>query len=187
MGTETRLNIDRLWHGEEALSSERVEVAFTLAGPSLHVTVDASFHGDPAPPAPPGRTDGLWNYEVVELFLANEAGHYLELEFGPHSHFLALQFDGIRQLVRQQPPLSYRAAIMGRRWQGWATVPLAGLPTDLTLANAFAIHGLGCERRYLAACPLPGPRPDFHQPHRFVSFTTVSADDRARPAAPGPD
>ena len=33
---------------------------------------------------------GLWDYEVVELFLLNsDTEEYLELEFGPHGHYLA--------------------------------------------------------------------------------------------------
>ena len=165
-----RLVIDRCWNGEEALGSERAEVVFALGPAGLRVEIEAKFHGDPAPPGPPGRIDGLWNFEVVELFLANEAGHYLELEFGPHGHYLALRFAGIRQLVRQDIPLSFRAEVSGHVWRGWAVTPLAGLPSELRRANAYAIHGQGEGRRYLAAFALAGSRPDFHQPQCFRTW-----------------
>lgn len=161
------LVIDRLWSGEEAWAAERAEVRFALGPPGLRVQIEAPFHGDPGPAGPPGRLNGLWNYEVVELFLANEEGHYLELEFGPHGHYLALRFAGARQLVRDDLPVVYRAEIAGRSWRGWAETPLAALPLGSRLANAYAIHGQGEARRYLAAHPLAGSRPDFHQPHRF--------------------
>lgn len=170
MEREVRLVIDRLWHGAAALAAERAEVTFALGESGLRVAITAGFHGDPAPKAPPGRCDGLWNHEVVELFLANESGHYLELEFGPHGHYLGLRFVDIRQRQGVVPAIAFRAEIAGSRWQGWAELPLAVLPSGLTRANAYAVHGQGEGRRYLAAYPVPGTRPDFHQPQRFRAW-----------------
>ena len=52
--------------------------------------VEANFYNDAKPDAEPGYLMGLWDYEVVELFLLNShTEEYLELEFGPHGHFLA--------------------------------------------------------------------------------------------------
>ena len=36
-------------------------------------------------------------------------------------------------------------------------------PYIVFTANAFAIHGVGPQRRYLACTPVPGPQPDFHR------------------------
>lgn len=167
MSDPTCLVIDKLWDGGEALASEGAQVTFALESAGLWVEVAARFHGDPAPPLPPGRTDGLWNHEVVELFLANEKGEYLELEFGPHGHYLGLGFAGVRQLVQKEILFSYRAEIRGPSWRGEARVALRYLPAGASLANAYSIHGQGLDRRYLAAHGVPGSRPDFHQPHRF--------------------
>lgn len=167
MTNQPHLIIDRLWNGEEAMASERAEVRFTLEPSGLWVEIEARFHGDPVPALPPGPVDGLWDYEVVELFLANDSGHYLELEFGPHGHYLALQFSGVRQLQRRDIPLSYQTTIKGAGWQGKAQAQASCLPNQLNRVNAYAIHGLGQRRRYLAAHAVPGLRPDFHQPHLF--------------------
>ncbi len=164
---QCRLLIDRLWDGGRAGAAERAEVTFSLGSTGLTLAVAARFHGDPAPDLPPGRVEGLWNYEVVELFLANEAGHYLEVELGPHGHYLALRFAGVRQLVSQDLTLSYQAEVSGEWWRGKAVAPLSCLPDKVSRANAYAIHGQGDERRYLAAHAVPGPRPDFHQPQFF--------------------
>lgn len=52
--------------------------------------VQARFYDDTRPDADPGYLMGLWDYEVVELFLLNsQTEEYLELEFGPHGHYLA--------------------------------------------------------------------------------------------------
>ncbi|MBY0399504.1 hypothetical protein K2X89_04365, partial [Myxococcota bacterium] len=53
------------------------------------------------------------------------------------------------------------------RWRGRARVPLDFLPTGLCSANAYAIHGVGDARRYLAWHPVPGPQPDFHRLELF--------------------
>lgn len=142
-------------------------VSFTLNAVGIAVEMTFPFHDDPAPTVAPCRLGNLWEYEVVELFLANEDGHYLELEFGPHGHFLALLFSGIRQRSPGEIALSFHSERNGDHWQGRAHIASSSLPAHLTRANAYAIHGQGENRRYLAAFPLPGPRPDFHQPHRF--------------------
>jgi hypothetical protein len=166
------LVIDRLWNGEPAWPSERSEVAFSVTAEGLAVEVTASFHGDPPPATAAGRTDALWEHEVIELFLANAAGHYLELEFGPHGHSLALLFSGIRQLRRDDIPILFQAQIIGSNWHGTAQIETSYLPAHLSLANAYAIHGQGQHRRYLAAFAVPGPQPDFHQPHFFQTLTS---------------
>jgi len=167
MPVTSRLVVDRLWNGEPALASERSEVVFTLTPEGLTVEITARFYGDKAPATAPGRTDTLWEYEVIELFLANDAGHYLEMEFGPHGHYLALQFSGIRQLNRQDIPASFHTKIHNEFWHGTARLEASSLPAQLRRANAYSIHGQGQNRRYLAAFAVPGPRPDFHQPQFF--------------------
>jgi hypothetical protein len=94
---------------------------------------------------------------------------YLELELSPHGHHLVLRLEGIRRPVEQGLTLDYSAVIDrdSGRWQGIAIVPLEWLPAAPRRVNAFAIHGVGASRRFLAWSPLPGEEPDFHQPHRF--------------------
>lgn len=146
---------------------------------SLVVRVEAPFYGDPPPPGPPGPTSELWEYEVVELFVAESidgaasddsgAVRYLELELSPHGHHLVLRLHGVRNVVEEGLELDYGAEIdsASGRWTGEAVVPREWLPPAPHHVNAFAIHGLGDARRYLAWSPLPGARPDFHQPGRF--------------------
>ena len=62
--------IDRLWDGRVAHPGEVARLELTRTPDGLEVFVDAPYHGDRAPPSEPGPTDGLWEYEVVELFLA---------------------------------------------------------------------------------------------------------------------
>ncbi len=159
---EQRLTIARTWNDEPVRPEEAVAVVLSVDDDELRVTVDAPFHGDPAPTSPAGSTDRLWEHEVVEIFLLGEEDRYLELELGPHGHFLLLSLHGERRAVESGLPVRYDATIAGSRWQGEARLQAALLPPGLDRLNAFAIHGQGADRRYLAWRPTLGEQPDFH-------------------------
>ncbi len=165
------LLIDRRWDGAPIASAERAGVTLaTLAG-GWEIVVEAPFHDDPPPEGSPGSTDGLWNHEVVELFVAvcgpSDRVRYTEIELSPHGHHLVLDFRGVRRRQAVVQPLSMTAGIEGARWHARMALPLDALPPQPWRVNAFAIHGVGRHRRYLAAFPVPGERPDFHQPAAF--------------------
>ena len=157
------------WDGSSVADDERVSVWIDGVHDALVISVDAPFHDDPPPPGT-GSLDGLWDYEVVEVFLVGAGDEYVEIELGPHGHFLVLRLKGARNPVERSLPLVCTATITGDRWRGVARVPRGLVPAGPHRANAFAIHGVGA-RRYLCATPLAGPRPDFHQPGRFPNVT----------------
>jgi hypothetical protein len=165
------LRVDRLWSGQPLAPDQHAELRLAAAGEELLLTVDAPFHGDPPPPGPPGPTPELWEHEVVELFVAGEGPpgevEYLEIELSPHGHHLVLRLAGVRQVVEAGLVLDYRAVVASGRWRGEARLPRAWLPPPPHRAAAFALHGTAGRRRHLSSLPLPGDRPDFHQPHRF--------------------
>ena len=167
------LHIDALWDGAPAARGEAIRLRLALEADALTVQVEAPFWGDPPPAAPPGPTWQLWEHEVVELFLSGPDGHYLELELGPHGHHLALRLHGVRNIVARELPVDYRAQIRGERWEGEARVPCSLLPRGALRLNATAIHGQGEARRYLSWRPLPGARPDFHQPDAFAPWNAA--------------
>ena len=159
-----RLVIDRTWDGAPLAPDEHADVDVARRGDRLLVTVDAPWHGDPPPPGAPGRLDGLWEHEVVELFLVGADERYLELELGPHGHWLALLLEPPRRRLRDALEVDVaRRMDPAGRWRGRASIALADLPEPIVRWNAFAIHGVGRERRWLAAWPLPGSGPDFHR------------------------
>jgi hypothetical protein len=159
------IRIERLWDGTPAPAEEVATLTLGLAGTNLSVEVSAPFHGDPPPLAPVGSTDGLWNYELVELFLFADGERYLELELGPHGHHLVLLLAGVRQVLQRIESVDYRARIEPerRRWRGRLELPVQLVPDDTSHWNAHALHGAGVTRRYLSASPCRGARPDFHQ------------------------
>ena len=169
-------DIATTWDGQPIAAADHSMVKVTQATPGhLTIEINAPYHGDTAPDAPPGRLDGLWTYEVIELFLVAQDGRYLELEFGPHGHYLALILSAPRQRADDSLWLDYRAEIDDQRWHGSATLHVDEDFTKPERFNAFAIHGQNEARRYLAHYPLPGPKPDFHQPHRFPALHSAPA------------
>ena len=163
-----KIAVAHTWDGAAVSTAERVELDVSLTPAGLKLSVDAPFHGDPAPSAPPGTLDGLWAHEVVELFVAGEdAEDYTEIELGPHGHVLVLRLCGVRRRLATVLGHQPEVARVGERWVGRLVLPRHVLPARPARFNAFAIHGVGAQRRYLAHSPLPGPVPDFHQPERF--------------------
>lgn len=158
-----RIEIGCTWEGKEIAQRERACLCLSLREDSLEISIEAPFRGDPAPPHPPGSTPGLWEYEVLELFLLGEDGHYTELEFGPYGHYLVLLLKGERQVLRQGMEIDFSVQRRQHSWKGVAVVPQTLLPESPVALNAYAIHGEGKSRVYLAHAPVPGPSPDFHQ------------------------
>ena len=165
-----RLAIERDWSGSPLPAAESGWIAFEPRGNELEVRFDAPYFADHPPPTAAGSTPGLWEYEVIELFIAAADDAYFELELGPHGHYLALQLRGVRNVVRSALPLTYEAArwIDGGRYSGRAQVPMSYLPDRPVRVNAYTIHGSGAARRYAAHAPVPGARPDFHRLECFV-------------------
>ena len=163
------------WNGEPIPDEERVELTLCRLDEAIEIRVDAPYHGDPAPPGPEGSFDGLWDFEVVELFIAGEPTAqtsegevpYTEIELSPHGHYLVLRFAGVRRDVERGLELDFEATVEGARWTGGARLPLSYLPAQPWTANAYAILGTGSERRFLAMEPTLGTAPDFHRPEVF--------------------
>lgn len=168
-----QLVVDRTWDDRPA--GVRIEVGLRREAEHIVIEVDAPFFDDPPPPGPPGPTLQLWNHEVVEVFFLGTDERYLEVELSPHGHHLVLELCGVRQVVRQAMPLDFTATIEGARWRGSAWVPASRLPPGWDRVNAFAIHGEGEARRFLAHQPAGGEAPNFH---RLEVFTNIDDDLR---------
>jgi hypothetical protein len=160
--------IAHTWDGEPIDGRESVALCLeqTPAG-DWEIVIDAPYHDDLPPPAAAGQFRALWEHEVVEVFFAGANGLYLEVELGPHGHHLLQLLDAPRNIVSRELPLEYTATIREKRWTGRAVISTSVLPGGVARLNCFAIHGRDEHRRYLAWSPLPGSKPDFHQPNRF--------------------
>jgi hypothetical protein len=166
------LLVDRGWDGEK-LEHPAAELCLRAQAGELELSWSAPMHHDPPPPSlggVPGRYPELWKYEVVECFLLGDDDHYLELEWNPHGHWLAIRLEGERNFVTDQIALDTEIRADAQRWSGVTRLSADHLPPGLKRVNAFAIHGLGAERRYCAHVGGPGDKPDFHRLELFASL-----------------
>ena len=172
--SKTEFCVNQTWDGKRLAEHEHVHLKLRFEAQAVELDVTSPFYGDDPPLQARGSTDRLWEHEVVEVFLLGDHLRYLEIELGPHGHYLVLELQGVRHVIRQGLPIQYQSKIDGRRWTGKATIPASYLPPGELRGNAYAIHGRGVERSYLAAIAVPGDRPDFHQPEVFVPLNQQS-------------
>lgn len=177
------------WNGQPV---EHVPVSLTLDSSSedvLQVIVQAPFFDDPAPPVADNSTFiGLWDYEVVELFLLNDADQYLQVQLAPRGQFFVLLFDGERNYKRFSLPLTVSSVITGgadASWTATAEIPTDYLPYMVTRVNVYSTHGVGDNRLYEAYSPAPSTatQPDYHNLEYFapINLDLVIPDLSSRP------
>lgn len=166
---ELNLHIDKNWDGapcpDDRLWAD-VFVAQTKEG--LLIRAQAPMlHGQKVPDAPIGsRVEGLWEHDVVELFLVGPGHQYLEIELGAGGHFLVLGFDSIRHRsdsFESFAPILRFEKTNERTWKSSVTIPWKLVPENLRALNAFSIMA----GQFLAYSPVPGEQPDFHQPDHY--------------------
>jgi len=154
------------WDGSPAPLGAHASANLSCTDAGLRIRASA-LHQTPAriPPLPAGRCDGLWEYDVVEIFLAGEDGTYVEIELGAGGHWLVFGFSGIRVRSNEHPDLPLDVAHRSSKdgWESTVTIPWDILPKTIARLNAFAILG----GLHLAHHPVPGTTPDFHQPAHY--------------------
>ncbi len=168
------------WHGVEL----HPPLCFTIATDSsnLWYVVTRQAPATCRPGTEPGSfTEGLWEYDVAELFLANpKTGAYLEFNLAPNGAWWAAKFSAPRVRTEEQPDFrsfvtSHWEDVSNETWCAAICVPLTLLEEEIsfgaeTTANATAILN-SPHQTFQSAHKLPGTEPDFHQPASFVRFS----------------
>ncbi|MBF2052253.1 MAG: hypothetical protein IGS03_02170 [Candidatus Sericytochromatia bacterium] len=169
MNTAPVITLQHSWCGKSLPPHQWVRFELEQRPKGLLLDFVAPFYNDPAPGVEAGSCPGLWDYEVVEFFVAH-GPRYTEIELGPHGHHLVLCLDGYRQVISEGHAIRYKAATLPGRWLGTALIPWELLPPQPWHYNAYAIHGSGATRSYIARHPVPGSAPDFHRLQHFQPF-----------------
>lgn len=129
------------------------------------------------PPAPPLRTDGLWQDTCFEAFLQRPdapAGYY-EFNFSPSGAWAVYRFEAYREgmaACEAALPLALSLRRDGDRLELAATVALQGLDlpgevSALRLGLSAVVKDLRGGTAYWA-CAHPSDKPDFHHAGGFV-------------------
>ena len=164
------LPITTYWDGTPC-DQTRLHGVVTLGAEAdgLCMTASLPHQASPRIPVAPPRTRvaNLWEYDVVECFVAGVEG-YLEVELGAGGHFLVLDFTAPR--VRRKayetfvPRQTFAPCLEEKpAWRSSILLPWSMVPRPVQGVNAYVIS----HHHYLCYYPLPGPLPDFHQPERF--------------------
>jgi hypothetical protein len=109
-------------------------------GGGLRLEIEAPFHGDPVPDGPINSFWGLWEHEVVELFLVGrgEPVPYLVIQVGPYGRYLGLRLEGKRHYVEKHLPLIVTSERTQKAGYWTATVDVADqyIPSGPLMVNA---------------------------------------------------
>jgi len=162
------LPIERYWDGAPCPHAHlHGQVELAARGDGLLLSASLPHQPEPRIPAAPrgARVADLWEYDVVECFVAGAGGRYLEVELGAGGHFLVLSFSAprVRSDAHEALRLPVDFASDARGWRASVLLERPLVPPGLCALNAFVIAG----GAHLAYGSLPGPAPDFHQPARF--------------------
>jgi hypothetical protein len=104
------------------------------------------FDDPPEPDDQAGYCANLWDYECLEFFFANDKDQYLEVgvrtctrcsrvqvEVGPHGHWLVYLHDGIRKPFNKGEELliDIQNTFEGNTWRTYVEIPLAFFPAKV--------------------------------------------------------
>lgn len=150
----------------------RIEVDVRRSKPgrlSLHYILAGNMAGLRLPmPAPPLRTDGLWQHTCFELFAREpSAAAYLECNFSPSTQWAAYRFEACRSGMTDADiaPPAIETRRGDDRFELLAAIEMPDGP--ILLALSAVIEETNGRKSYWALAH-PGAKPDFHHPASFV-------------------
>jgi len=167
--------IDKMWNGDPCGGeSLHTEVWVMKKQGGLEVRVHSpQLPNQSLPNAPHDtRVEGLWKYDVVELYFVGEDGTYTEVELGAGGNYLVLSFNGVRQQSNDWEGREFNhrnATATPGTWQSVIQLPWDVLPAKIVRMNAFVSAG----GHQLAWSAVPGTEPNFHQPSVFPEVTVA--------------
>lgn len=151
---------------------------------TLNLVVDCGWPADSKELGEAGEfTEGLWESDVVELFLADRAtGNYQEFHLAPNGAWWSATFSAPR--VREErrfesKGVSVATSCNAAGWSGFLRLPksivfLDSLDASSCSGNLAAIIN-GHPKQYLSTSILPGEKVDFHQPRSFGDILEIDA------------
>ena len=148
--------IAQTWEGVLVQPEDRVHVDIAIwNNDRLQIEIIAPFYKKNTSPTDEVKLQGqpptwkLWEHDVVEIFFVCSNGNYIETEFGPYGHYLILELDAPRNIVRRDIVCNYKTKFFGSRWKGFAEIPLSVFPDNIEKINLFAIFGYSQQTEYI--------------------------------------
>ncbi|MGI8494925.1 MAG: carbohydrate-binding family 9-like protein [Pyrinomonadaceae bacterium] len=177
--------ISKYWSGETAPVGRHFKTKILWSETALYVRFEVN-QNEPLivseKPNLTGKTRGLWDRDVCEIFLApnrKEPRKYFEFEIAPNGEWIDL---GIYQKPDERiTDWDYNSGMQSAtkieenkitmaikvEWKAFGKTPKAG---DIWLGNIYRCVGAGKMRGYLAWSPTETKEPAFHVPEKFGEF-----------------
>jgi hypothetical protein len=179
------VKITQYWSGAAAPDSRTFKARLLWSDTSLYVRFDAAQNEPLVVSDRPDlskKTIGLWDRDVLEIFIAPDAGtpsSYFEFEVAPTGEWIDLAIDltsgkreadwkyasGMETGVRIEK--GGVVAAIKVPWKALGRSPGNG---DIWRGNLYRCVGKGPDRGYLAWRPTLTDEPSFHVPARFGKF-----------------
>lgn len=122
--------------------------------------------------------EGLWEYDVAELFIAADKGErYIEINLAPNGAWWLMTFSAPRQRLADLRidlhDIKTESTLTKQAWKASLCIPLGLLQNILQTDNMrFNVtYILGEPRQHLSYCKLQSAKPDFHIPERFKNLS----------------
>ncbi|MEJ7849669.1 MAG: carbohydrate-binding family 9-like protein [Pyrinomonadaceae bacterium] len=182
------IHIDNYWSGEKAPTERHLKARLLWSDTTLYVCF-AAKQAEPLVmsdlPNLTSKTDGLWDRDVCEIFIApdqSEPHKYFEFEVAPNGEWLDLAInltDSERKTDRNYKSGMQSCAKIDEskvqiaakiEWEAFGSTPRAG---DIWLGNLFRCIGKDPDRGYLAWSPTYTELPNFHVPDSFGQFKFI--------------
>jgi hypothetical protein len=182
------VTVDKYWSGKNAPNGRHFEAKLLWSKTALYIRFEAN-QAEPLivsqTPNLKSKTDGLWNRDVCEIFVAPDKSdfhRYFEFEIAPNGEWIDL---GIHQLAgRRKVDLEYNSGMQSAakiekdkvrmaikiEWKAFNKTPKAG---DIWLGNIFRCIGSDPNRGYLSWQATKTKTPNFHVPTAFGELEFV--------------
>ncbi len=140
----------------------------------LHIKFEAPFDGAPFVSeafSEEYKNWGLWDYDVVEVFLTREPAGlpYLEIQVSPKNQKFALLIKRPREETEYPEELPFQSSVklLSKKWVAEIQIPWSSMPGEDSFVRGNLHAILGENRNHFSLELNEGERPDFHRPDLF--------------------
>lgn len=167
--------LDQDWFGEEL----PFETAFAITSNSeaLKFSARGDFSSRSYPNSKCGDyIEGLWEYDVAELFLMFGSGEYLEINLGTTGAYWAQLFSSYRErsslTLLKKEDFVVSNTCCDSFWESSITLPLNVIPEIVAIHCSFIISDNLGKERFISSNPVK-TEPDFHHRDCFMKIEII--------------
>jgi hypothetical protein len=124
--------------------------------------------------------EGLWEGDVLELFIKEPSGRYFEFNVSPQGAWWGMELSSYRErasYLRLPRVTLIETEVLSDRWTALVCIERSSLPVAMAADSTIHVSGIvhGTKSRYLSSNPVAKIPPDFHHLDAFqrMSFKVL--------------